>query len=303
MGKVLLVACTNVGRAMIDAIYSAPELKEVTLAGVVDLNPQIAVSKANYDPYTDLKEKYGFPLHYCKNVNDPETLEFIRSCDPDLLIQTGWSQKFHEELLDLPKYGCMGEHPAPLPRGRGAACMNWAILTGETDWGDTFFKMEKQYDTGLIYSQEFFNIEVYDDVKTMYDKVAAAAVTAIRKHLPDWTEGRMEGISQDDSASTHYPRRRPADGKFDFSQDARKIYDQIRAQTRPYPGAFFMDKTTGKKVTVWKAALTHTPEDGGREVLCGDGRKLTLLRIQWEGEPETWACECDLLRAYEGEEK
>lgn len=296
MGSVLLVACTNVGRAMIDAIYNAPELKDVKLAGVVDLKPEIAVSKANYDPYTDLKEKYGFPLHYCNNVNDPETLDFMRQCNPDLLIQTGWSQKFHEELLDLPRFGCLGEHPAPLPRGRGAACMNWAILTGEKDWGDTFFKMEKQYDTGLMCSQEFFNIEVYDDVKTMYDKVAAAAVTAIKKHLPDWTEGRIDGQVQDDSAATHYPRRRPADGEFDFSQDARKIYDQIRAQTRPYPGAFFMEEKSGKKITVWKAALSHMPEDGGREILCGDGKKLTLLRVQVEGEAECWACDCEALK-------
>ena len=296
MGRVVFVACTNVGRSMIEAVYNSPELKNVELAGVIDLKPEIAVNKANYDPYTDLVEKYGLNIHYCDNVNDPETLDFIRSCRADLLIQTGWSQKFHDELLDLPRYGCIGEHPAPLPRGRGAACMNWAILTGEKDWGDTFFKMEKQYDTGLMCSQEFFDIEVYDDVKTMYDKVAQAAVTAIRKHLYDWSEGRIEGKVQDDTASTHYPRRRPSDGEFDFGQGARAIYDQIRAQTRPYPGAFFVDKATGKKITVWKASLGHQTDDGGHVVICGDGQPLTLLRVQPEGCPECWGCDCKELK-------
>lgn len=291
MGKVVFIACTNVGRSMIEAVLHSEKLKGVELAGVVNMSPSAAVGKANYDSYIDLFEKYGIPHYYCTSVNEPECAAFLRSCEPDIIIQSGWSQKFRQEILDIPRYACIGEHPAPLPKGRGAACINWAIITGEREWGDTFFKMEMQYDTGLVFSQEFFNIELIDDVKTVYDKVALASVTAIEKHLFDWTEGRLDGRVQDDSAATHYPRRRPADGLFSFDGDsALHLYNHIRGQARPYPGAYFEYVVNGEKknVYVWKARLGDTPQSGEAVVPCKEG-SIILIRVQEDGRPEMWA--------------
>ena len=291
MGKVVFVACTNVGRSMIEAVLNSPELKDIELSGVVNLSPDAAINKANYDSYIDLFEKYGIHYYYCNNINEPECLDFLKSCSPDIIIQSGWSQKFKQEVLDIPKYACIGEHPAPLPKGRGAACINWAIITGEREWGDTFFQMEMQYDTGMVFSQEYFIIELYDDVKTVYDKVAEASVNAIEKHLAAWTEGKLDGIKQNDSASTHYPRRKPSDGLFSFeSESAINLYNQIRAQARPYPGAFFEYSRNGmkRKVYVWKARLGDCPENGEVIVQCKED-SIILQRIQEEGRPEMWA--------------
>lgn len=289
MGKVVLIACTNVGRAMIEAIETSEKLKDVELAGVVNLKPNVAINKANYDPYVDLVVKYNLNMYYCDNVNEDGCIDFIKTCAPDIIIQSGWSQKFSEKILNIPRYACIGEHPAPLPKGRGAACINWAIITGEKAWGDTFFKMEMQYDVGLIYSQEFFKIELYDDVKTVYDKVATVAVQAIEKHLSDWCQGLLNGIEQDNEKSTHYDRRRPADGEFDFTQSALSIYNQIRGQAKPYPGAFFFGNIKGekKKIYVWKASMQ--PMAGSTEIICGDGKSIWLVRVQPEGSPEMWA--------------
>ncbi len=287
MGKVLLVACTNVGRAIINTISTAPELKGAELVGVVNLSPEAALEKANYDSYLDLKKKYNLNMYYCNNINEKACIEFMRDCEPDIIIQSGWSQKFKQEVLDIPKYACIGEHPAPLPKGRGAACVNWAIITGEKEWGDTFFKMEMQYDTGVIYAQEYFKIEEYDDVKTVYDKVAAAAARSVKKHLMDWTSGVLKGKEQDDTKSTHYPRRKPSDGEFNFNQTSTEIYNQIRGQAKPYPGAYFYLNNT--KIYVWSATLSKSNISGGKKMLCGDGKYITLLRVQSEGCPEMWA--------------
>lgn len=290
MGKVLLIACTNVGRSMIEAIYNSEKLQEIELVGVVDLKPEIAISKANYDSYVDLKEKYKFPIYYCDNVNEKDCINFIKESAPDIVIQSGWSQKFKEEILNIPQYACIGEHPAPLPKGRGAACVNWAIITGEKEWGDTFFKMEMTYDTGLIYSQEYFIIEEYDNVKTVYDKVAIAAVRTIEKKLVDWCNGILDGVVQDDKNATHYPRRRPSDGMLDFSQNAMDIYNQIRGQTRPYPGAYVERNKNGivKKMYIWDASIK---DNGGIAVKCGDEYSIYINRVQFEGQPEMWAVE------------
>lgn len=311
MGKVVLVACTNVGRAIIDAIYNSDKLKDVELTGVVNLKPEAAIEKANYDSYIDLVKKYNLNIYYCENINEPECILFLEQCRPDVIIQSGWSQKFSQEVLNIPVYACIGEHPAPLPKGRGAACVNWAIITGEREWGDSFFHMEMQYDTGVIYSQEKFNIEIYDDVKTVYDKVAAAAVRAVEKNLVLWSRGILNGKKQDDALSTHYKRRRPSDGEFNFSQDSVSIYNQIRGQAKPYPGAFFYANVNGlkKKIYVWKASLTSSLINNklinteeyltcGVKVLCGDGKVLILLRVQPENEPECWASDSDILLKY-----
>ncbi len=293
MGNIVFVACTNVGRAMIESIIYDDSFSDIKIAGVVNLKPECAIHKANYDNYFDLRESYKLNVFYCENINDKDCIEFIRHCEPDVIIQSGWSQKFSNEVLSIPQYACIGEHPAPLPKGRGAACVNWAIINGETEWGDTFFKMEDTYDTGEIYAQEMFLIERKDDVKTVYDKVAAAAVKSVKKNIRDWVNGNIVGSKQDNSLSTHYPKRRPTDGEFSLKKgSAESIYNFIRGQARPYPGAFFYLKNKNgirKKIYVWRAALRDELLEGEIAILWNNGDKLILQRVQEEGEPEMWA--------------
>lgn len=305
MGRVVFVACTNVGQAMIHAIFADEKIRS-QVVGIVNLNTQRSLNKANYHTYLDIAAMYDIPLHFCNNVNDEETVNWIAEKKPDLLIQTGWSQKFRERLLNLPKYGCIGEHPAPLPKGRGAACVNWAILTGEKEWGDTFFHMVNEYDRGAVYAQEFFPIEEYDDVKTVYDKVAACSAKVIRENIDNWSEGIFTEIPLDESRASYFGKRTPADGVFDFTRPCKELHDFIRAQTDPYPGAFFWYK--GEKITVLASRNTHTQSsekpgtvlgiggNGGILVTCGDGGIIELLRYRrmdgvklWFGEDKRFA--------------
>ena len=300
MGRVLFVACTNVGQAMIRTICGNENIK-TQVVGIVNLNTQRSLSKANYYTYRDIAEEYNIPLHFCNNVNDPETVAWIADKEPDIIIQTGWSQKFREALLKLPKYGCIGEHPAPLPRGRGAACVNWAILTGETEWGDTFFHMVNEYDRGAVYAQEMFPIHEYDNVKTVYDKVAQCSAKIIRENIDRWSEGDFDTIELDESIATYYKKRTPADGVFDFTKGAKELHDFIRAQTEPYPGAFFWFH--GEKITVLASrpvdlvstepvgTVLGTTKDGGIRVVCGDGKALDLLRYRREDGIKMWMAE------------
>lgn len=298
MGKVLFIACTPVARYMMTEIMTNPQLAPVDICGVVNLGPAGAIGKANYDSYYDLSQRFSLPLHYCVNINDDETLNWIRDRQPDVIIQSGWSQKFGNELLSIPRYGCIGEHPAPLPRGRGAACVNWAILTGETDWGDSFFEMCEQYDAGSLYAQAFFDIELRDDVATVYDKVARASAGIVRDNIVNWTNGVFDRMQQDESKVTCYKRRRPEDGQFAFDMDTPQLYNFIRAQARPYPGAFFMDGDI--KTTVWRARMTgltsarppgtlfEGDDTDGVLAVTGDQKVLELVRVQQQDRPEEW---------------
>lgn len=300
MGRVLFVACTNVGQAMIRTICEDENIK-TQVVGIVNLNTQRSLSKANYHTYLDIAAEYDIPLHFCSNINDPETMAWIAEREPDIIIQTGWSQKFRDPLLKLPKYGCIGEHPAPLPRGRGAACVNWAILTGETEWGDTFFHMVSEYDRGAVYAQEMFQIRDYDDVKTIYDKVAQCSAKIIRENIDRWSEGVFDTVEVDENIATYYKKRTPADGVFNFTKSAKELHDFIRAQTEPYPGAFFWFH--GEKITVLASRPTDmvsqdpagtvlgTTAEGGIRVVCGDGKTLDLLRYRREDGIKMWMAE------------
>lgn len=303
MGRVLFVSCTPVGRAMIEEIKMNSDLNSIEIVGIVNLNSKESINKANYDSYNDLVIKYDIPIFYCNNINDSDAVKFIKARHPDIIIQSGWSQKFGKDVLTAAKYGCIGEHPAPLPKGRGAACVNWAIINGETEWGDSFFKMEDRYDVGVIYAQKYFKIEIYDNVKTVYDKVSNTSTEIIRENILNWSKGILNGIIQNDSEATHYPRRRPADGIFSFKEKAIDVYNKIRAQTKPYPGAFFQAYLNGikKNIFVWDAKYIGTQseygagqfllrkENGGVDIVCGDGKILLLERIQVENSQEVWA--------------
>ncbi len=300
MGKLILVACTNVGRYIIEEILNNSEIK-TQLSGIINLNTKQGINKANYDSYADLQLKYGLDIKYCNNVNDEEILEWLEEKDPDIILQSGWSQKFGERLLNIPKYGCIGEHPAPLPKGRGAACVNWAILTGEKQWGDSFFQMVEEYDKGCIYAQEFFNIENYDSVFTVYEKVAESSAKIVRENIDKWTEGCFNAIKQDDRKATYYKKRRPSDGEIkDFMLTATDLHNFIRAQAYPYPCAYVMYK--GRKIKLLESRVLnckcelpcgtverYLPDTGSIAISCGEGTALEIIRLQEEGRPSSWA--------------
>lgn len=302
MGKLLLVACTNVGRYIIEELMNNPDTG-AELVGVVNLNPQQALNKANYDSYSDLVAKYNFPIFYCNHINDDDTVTFMERCAPDVILQSGWSQKFNDKVLSLAKYGCIGEHPAPLPRGRGAACVNWAILTGETEWGDSYFQMVSEYDKGNLYAQRFFKIEKYDTVYTVYEKVARCAAEVVAAYAGKWTRGEFDVVEQDESKVTYYKRRRPTDGEItDFAKNANVLHNFIRAQTEPYPGTYITTEE-GKLTLLSSDAHDNQPTEhapgtvfavtdhGGILVAAAEDTVLEIIRVKEEGMPSRWAAE------------
>ena len=299
MAGVVYICCTSVGRYIIQShLQNHPT---IPIAGIVNLDRCASAGKANFDSLYDLARDHEIDILYCKNVNSPEVLSFIKQKQPLLAIQSGWSQKFGEELLSLPKYGCLGEHPSPIPVGRGAACVNWAIIEGQKEWGDSFFKMVEQYDAGPVYAQRNFLIEEHDDVRSVYEKVGFTSQRMIKDHLQHWYDGNFNPIALDETKATHYPRRRPKDGELDFSWDDDKIYNYVRALTKPYPGAYFLHQE--KKIFVWEAAkrpdastgqsgqFTIDADSQSLLVSTGNNKLIALRRLQAEGMPEIFGHE------------
>lgn len=206
--------------------------------------------------FESLCRSEAIPMTETTSVNDPEVVDQIRDCDPELLFVIGWSELVTETVLNVPSVAALGMHPAPLPRGRGRAPLAWSLIKGLDETALTLFHLVEEADAGDIVAQKPMPIAMEDDAGSMYDKMVETGREMIREYHPQFEEGAAPRTSQNDDEATWWPRRRPEHGLIDWNQSPRDVYNWIRGQTRPYPGAFsYIDN---KKVTVWQASSPDT---------------------------------------------
>jgi len=246
---------------------------------------------------TELAAGAQIPQLRVGNVNHPEAIEWIRNAEPDLILVVGWTQLLKPELLRLPKIACLGFHASLLPKYRGRAPVNWAIINGEAVTGNSMITLEPEADTGDIVAQRTIPILEEDDCNTIYQKVGQSEVEMLEEVLPLIERGILPRIKQDDSLATVMPKRRPEDGLIDWNRSARELYNWVRALTDPYPGAFtFVNQ---EKVWIWKAQIENEPmihgsakagevrinREGWLVVASADGW-IRLVTVQREGGPK-----------------
>ena len=199
-------------------------------------------------------EEYGVPYHMVDTIKEELAYNLISEIKPDLLVVLGWSEILPKRLLDIPSIGTVGTHASLLPHNRGSAPINWTLIRGEKITGNTMMWLNQDVDKGEIIDQIEFPITIYDTCKTLYDQVAVTNMTMLNKLIEDLERGKRPIFPvKNESEETILPRRRPKDGLIEWNQGGRKIYDFIRALTRPYPGAFTF--LNGEKWIIWEAAL------------------------------------------------
>jgi len=290
----VFVGCVEEGRRSLETLLDM----RANVLGLFTLRPDLAERVSGAVRWEDIAATHRIPLHYVRNINDPDAVMKMRALTPDLVFCVGWTQLLHHEILHVPRLGCVGFHASKLPRYRGRAPVNWATIHGEKETGNTMMLLDEGVDTGDILAQRRFPIEDDDTCATIYDKVARSGDEMIREVLPLIREGRMQRTPQNHAEATVMPRRRPADGVIDWKRTTRQLHDWVRALTHPYPGAFTF--VCGTRVFVWRAQPWR-PGPGGSspvaqragwlrlegdppQLLAGtlDG-DLLLLRVQVEG--------------------
>lgn len=264
------------------------------LVGLFTLEPQALSRMAGGVDLTHFARAAGIPVRKGANVNSSESVEWLRAIAPDLLLVIGWTQLLKREVLSLPRIACLGFHASLLPKYRGRAPVNWAIINGEEETGNTMIVLEAGADEGDIVAQRVIPIEDDDDCGTVYQKVSSSECEMLSEVLPLIRQGRMPRRKQDSLEATVFPRRRPEDGLIEWSQPSRRLNNWIRALTTPYPGAFSF--ASGRRITIWKAELgpSKSPHpdlpgavlldaDGYPKVATSDGY-IRLIRVEREGE-------------------
>ena len=188
-------------------------------------------------PCKALATERGIPVYTPKTLRDEAFAELLASIDPDLIAVVAYGKILPRNVLDYPKYGCINLHVSLLPKYRGAAPMQRAIMEGEKETGVTIMHMADGVDTGDIITMEKFPISDTDDFEAIHDRSAAVGSVLLSKTIVDIFEGRATRTPQDDSLATHAAKVDKADCKLDFTKSAKKLDFQIRGVT-PIPGAF-----------------------------------------------------------------
>src|SRR5438128_11960933 len=264
------------------------------VAAIVTLPGPIDPDRSGQCSFDEIAAELGARVIETADVNSPETIAAVREADPDLTFVVGWSQLVLDEFIGLARHGVFGMHPTLLPRHRGRAAIPWAILSGLAKTGVTLFEIvDGTADSGPIVGQIEVPLSPDETATTLYDKVTAAHVELVRRCVPQLLDGTARRVEQDTRRASAWPKRAPADGIIDWETRAPYLHDWVRAQTRPYPGAFtFLGED---RLVVWRARPVELDEEApagtvvGREgeaavVACGEGG-LVLEEVEGAAEP------------------
>lgn len=226
----------------------------------------------------DLAAEHGIPVYAPVDVNHPLWVERVRGMQPDYLISCYYRDMLGQELLDVPKRAALNLHGSLLPKYRGRAPINWALVHGESETGVTLHHMTVKPDAGDIVAQARLAISDDDTAVTLNVKLGELAARMLRETLPSLAAGDALATPQDQTRASYFGRRTPADGKIDWTKSAREIRNLVRAVTRPYPGAF--SDLAGRKILFWKVTevacrpgiapgtvISHVP----LTIACGKG--------------------------------
>ncbi len=232
---------------------------------------------------------HGIPASTTDRLPGPEWQRVASALRPDLIFSFYYRRLIPMVFLRQARLGAFNMHGSLLPKYRGRAPVNWAILRGETETGATLHHMVEEPDAGDIVDQERVPIGPEDPVSTVMGRVRDAAVTVLERRLEQLLEGTAPRRPQDHARATVFGRRRPEDGRIDWHRPGREIFNLVRAVTRPYPGAF-TDVTPDRRLFVWWARAVAGEGAPGRmlsasplRIGTGDGC-LEILDAEWRSQ-------------------
>lgn len=258
--------------------------------------------------YTPVKEsalKLNIPIYQPDKVKEESFVEELRVLNPDVIVVIAFGQILSNDILTLPKYGCINVHASLLPKYRGAAPIQWAVIDGEEKSGVCTMKMDKGLDTGDIIDVDEITLDPKETGGSLFDKLAKLGGELILKTLQNLEFGKATFIKQDDSKSTYAKKMTKELGHIDFTKDAESIERLIRG-LNPWPSAFtYLD---GKVMKIWDADVvdaggvpgTVISEDKDSFVIATGSKALKVNELQLEGKKRMKASDFLNGRSIEG---
>jgi methionyl-tRNA formyltransferase len=237
-------------------------------------------------------------LHKSLPVLQPERaraetfIQELRKLQPDLIVAAAYGQILPGSILELPRLGCLNVHTSLLPKYRGAAPIQRAVLNGDAETGVTIMKMDAGMDTGGILAQEKTTIQPGDNSQTLHGRLGRMGAELLVKTIPEYVAGNIRPRPQPAEGASYAPKIRKQDGQIDWNQPAHAVRNRVRAMV-PWPGAFTQlpSQPQPHLLKIWEAEIAGQSGPPGQVlsaakdgvvVACGSGA-LRILILQREG--------------------
>lgn len=286
--KVLFMGTPDFAVSALEALIQSEH--EVTGVVTQPDKPKGRGKEMQFPPVKQCAVKYNIPVFQPVKVKTEEAAETLRSFGADIFVVAAFGQILSREILDMPKYGCINIHASLLPKYRGAAPIQWAVIDGEKESGVTIQQMDVGVDTGDILLKEAIELSPKETGESLYEKLSALGARMIVEVLQKIEDGTVKPEKQDDSLSTHAGKLSKELGRIDWRKSAVEIERLIRG-LNSWPSAY--THWNGKTLKIWEAdVIAKSPcgkpgtvaEVTKTEIIVntGDGQ-LALTSVQLEG--------------------
>lgn len=188
-------------------------------------------------PVKTLAQELGIPVIQPEKLKQPEAMQQLRDWAPDLIVVAAFGQILRTEVLELPRFGCVNVHASLLPRWRGAAPIQAAILAGDEETGVTIMQMDAGLDTGPILAKRAIRIKADDTAGSVFQALSTLGANLLLETLPDYLAGKLTPTPQPAEGVTYAPMLKKEDGRLDFHADVNELERKVRA-FNPWPSAF-----------------------------------------------------------------
>lgn len=262
---------------------------EVTLVVTQPDKPKGRGKAMQYTPVKETALAHGIEVYQPAKIREPECVEYLKKYEADIMVVVAFGQILTKEILDMPKYGCVNVHASLLPKYRGAAPIQWAVINGEKVSGVTTMRMDEGIDTGDMILKEEVELDSEETGGSLFERLAKTGAELCVKTLTAIEDGTATYTPQDNAQATHTKMIKKQLGEIDFTKPAEEIERLIRG-LNPWPSAY--THWNGKTLKIWKVSVVEkesgkepgTIEVGKNTIAVQTGKgMLQLEEIQLEG--------------------
>lgn len=286
--RVIFMGTPDFAVGTLEAVIKAGH--EVVLAVTQPDKPKGRGNTMQFPPVKEKALEHGIEVYQPKRVREPECVAYLRQYKPDIIIVAAFGQILPGEILEMPQYGCVNVHASLLPKYRGAAPIQWAVINGEKYSGVTTMRMNEGLDTGDIIEQAIVELAPDETGGSLFDRLAEVGAELCVHTMAEIEAGRAVYTRQDEAEATHVGMIKKQFGKIDWTKPAEEI-ERLCRGLNPWPSAY--TSLNGKTLKVWKASVQPggDPLEAGKVVLVDKkvigvqtGKDILILQeIQLEG--------------------
>lgn len=249
-------------------------------------------NKLRPTPVKECAQAHGIPVCQPETLRDGTALALLRELDPELIVAAAYGRILPEDILALPPKGCINVHSSLLPKYRGSAPINWAILNGDSETGVTIQEMVRDLDAGDIILRRATPIGADEDAAALYDRLALMGGELLTEAVARIEAGTAARTPQDHARATLAPMLSRALSPIDWTRPAQAVHDQVRG-LYPWPAAstdvisgdtvkIYRSSLPGKAVSAYPGVIVSADKQG-IDIACGDGQVLRVLELQAPG--------------------